>query len=231
MSAHPWGITFKEEELQLLPNQGHCNLNYLLEKEGKKYLVRKFKLADRDRKLEYKIQKFAYKKGIGAKPLYIDDSIMIGEFIEGVHKKNLSKKETRALAVALKKLHKISFRTKPIFFKKTLEKKFSRDLVLCHNDLNTKNVLFDKDVKFIDWEYAGVADRYFDLATVCEEFRLDEAYFFRAYEKRIDQQKLLAYKKIYRQVTVEWFAKLKKGELDFCKTADITPVTPLKSKL
>ena len=208
-------ISFKKEELQLLPNQGHCNLNYLLEKEGKKYLVRAFKLADRDRKLEFKIQKLAHKNGIAAKPFYLDDAIMIGEFIEGVHKKRLSQKETVSLAVALKKLHKIPFRAKPIFFKKSLEKKFSSDFALCHNDLNIKNILFAKSVKFIDWEYGGVADRYFDLATVCEEFVLDETCFFRAYGGKINQKKLLVYKKIYRQVTAAWFAKLKRGELEF----------------
>ena len=208
-------LAFNQADLQLLPNQGHCNLNYLLEKEGKKYLVRKFRLSDRDRKLEFRIQKLASKKGLGAKPLYLDEAIMIGEFVEGVHKKKLSKKETRALALALKKLHKIPFRAKPIFFKKSLEKKFTSDFALCHNDLNSKNILFAKSVKFIDWEYAGVADRYFDLATVCEEFALDEVCFFRAYGEKIDKKKLLVYKKIYREVTVAWFAKLRKGELCF----------------
>ncbi len=208
-------ITFKEEELHLLPNQGHCNLNFSLEKKGKKYLVRKFRLADRDRKLEFKIQNLAYKKGVAAMPLYLDKSIMISYFLEGIHKKKLSQKETRVLAIALRKLHKIPYRGKKIFFKKSLEKQFKDDFVLCHNDLNIKNVLFDKKAYFIDWEYAGMADRYFDLATVCEEFEIDEAYFMRVYGTKIDKKKSLAYKKIYRQVTQDWFKKLEKGLLDF----------------
>ncbi len=208
-------IEFLPSQLQRLPQQGHCNENFLLEKEGKRYLVRKFRLADRDRKREFKIQKSAHKRGVAALPLYLDETIMISTFAEGVHKKRLSTKETRALARSLKKLHSIPFRSKKIYFKKSIQKQFKPDFALSHNDLTVKNVLFDKTVKFIDWEYAGVADKYFDLATVCEEFELKEASFFRAYGAKIDKKKLLTYKKIYRQVTKEWFRKLEKGLLDF----------------
>lgn len=215
--ACPWGISYKEEELELLPNQGYCNLNYLLEKEGKKYLVRKFKLADRDRKLEFKIQKLAFQKGIGAKPLYMDDSIMIGEFIEGVHRKKLSKKEIRQLALVIKKLHKIKIRQKPIALSRKAQK-FKKELVLSHGDLSVKNILFGKAPMLIDWEYAGVNDKYFDLASICIEFRLnkaDEAYFLRAYGDKINYEKLLVYKDIFTLLSKEWFKKLEKGELEF----------------
>ena len=61
----------------------------------------------------------------------------------------------------------------------------------------------------IDFEYAGVNDRYFDLASVCVEFGLDEgiqkvfldAYFEGAYSL----EKLEAYKMIYMQLCKEWF--------------------------
>ncbi len=202
-------IDFTEQELELLPQQGYCNENYLLTQQGNKYLVRKFKLADRDRKLEYKIQKAAYHVGIAAKPLYLDKAIMISEFAEGVHQKKLSKKETRNLAKALKKLHRIPFRSKKVHFKSP----FKPDFALCHNDLSVQNILFGDAITLIDWEYAGVADRYFDLATVCEAFVLDERCFFRAYGRKINKRKLRTYKKIYRQVTAAWFKKLARGEL------------------
>jgi len=216
-------IAFKQEELQLLPNQGHCNLNYLLEKEGKKYLVRKFRLADRDRALEFKIQKLAHKKGIGAKPLYLDEAIMIGEFAEGVHKKRLSRKETRVLARSLKKLHKIPFHAKRTNLTREIKdrkivtqlKRFRKEFTLVHGDLNSKNILFSDKVTLIDWEYAGYHDRYFDLATVCEEFVLDEAYFLRAYGGRVSFKKLSLYKKIYAILYRQWFLKLQKGQHPF----------------
>ena len=37
---------------------------------------------------------------------------------------------------------------------------------LCHNDLFCVNVLDDGDIRFIDWEFAGMGDVYFDLATL-----------------------------------------------------------------
>jgi thiamine kinase-like enzyme len=41
----------------------------------------------------------------------------------------------------------------------------------CHNDLNSKNILFDgKNTYLIDWEAAGLEDPFFDLATICNEY-------------------------------------------------------------
>lgn len=214
-------INFSEDELILLPNQGHCNLNYLLEKGEKKYHVRKFRLADRNRKFEFKIQKLASKKKIAAKAFYLDATIMIGEFIEGVHKSKLSYKEIRKLANSIKKLHKIKLRQKPIIFSKEVirkTKKFKHELVLCHGDLNVKNILFEKTAKLIDWEYAGINDKYFDLATVSKEFKfnkIEEAYFLRAYGDKINFKKLGVYKEIYEILYKEWFEKLDKGKLEF----------------
>jgi aminoglycoside phosphotransferase (APT) family kinase protein len=208
-------IAYKEEALELLPNQGHCNENYLFYKEGKKYHLRRFKLQDRDRKLEFKIQNIAARRGIGARAHYHDSTIMIGDFVEGVHREKLSRQETKALAKVLKKLHTIPFYGKPTLLKPKIEKRFKPDFALCHNDLNVKNILFGRHVKFIDWEYAGMGDRYFDLATVCEAFSLDERYFLRNYGGKINHDKLKAYKQIYKDITKEWFLKLEKGALKF----------------
>lgn len=38
--------------------------------------------------------------------------------------------------------------------------------VLGHNDLLNANLLFDQRLRLIDWEYAGMADPYFDLANL-----------------------------------------------------------------
>ena len=37
---------------------------------------------------------------------------------------------------------------------------------LCHNDLFCVNVLDDGEIRFIDWEFSGVGDIYYDLATL-----------------------------------------------------------------
>ena len=40
----------------------------------------------------------------------------------------------------------------------------------CHNDLFWVNVLDDGDIRFIDWEFSGVNDIYYDLATLTYAF-------------------------------------------------------------
>jgi thiamine kinase-like enzyme len=48
--------------------------------------------------------------------------------------------------------------------------------VPCHNDLLNANFLDDGTIKIVDWEYAGMGDRFFDLAnlSVNNEFGPDE---------------------------------------------------------
>jgi thiamine kinase-like enzyme len=97
--------------------------------------------------------------------------------------------------------------------------KQKKELVLCHNDLHPQNILFSNSIKLIDWEYAGVNDRYFDLASIIIEFKLsqrDEVIFLRSYFKRaskVNSQKLFAYKVIYKELWRLWFEKLDRGEL------------------
>ncbi len=52
----------------------------------------------------------------------------------------------------------------------------SQPLVPCHNDLLNANFLDDGEVRIVDWEYAGMGDRFFDLAnfSVNHEFGVDE---------------------------------------------------------
>lgn len=49
------------------------------------------------------------------------------------------------------------------------------DCVLCHNDLLINHLLLGKEsaVKIIDWEYAAMGNRYFDLASCCLINKLD----------------------------------------------------------
>jgi thiamine kinase-like enzyme len=38
---------------------------------------------------------------------------------------------------------------------------------LCHNDVHHLNVVGGENLRLIDWEYAGVGEPLFDLASVC----------------------------------------------------------------
>lgn len=45
---------------------------------------------------------------------------------------------------------------------------------LCHNDVHHLNVTDDGRLRLIDWEYAGVGQRLFDLASVCVYHKYDK---------------------------------------------------------
>jgi thiamine kinase len=68
---------------------------------------------------------------------------------------------------------------------------------LCHNDAHHLNIVDDGEVTLIDWEYAGVGERLFDLASACvyhgydqvQRERLLSAYLTRrdwTVERRLD---------------------------------------------
>ena len=48
------------------------------------------------------------------------------------------------------------------------------DLVFSHNDLNITNVLINKDICFIDYDYVTLNNKYCDLARVIDEFNLND---------------------------------------------------------
>ena len=227
LSKYP-SFSGKIENFSLLPTQGFCNENYSFSMDDKIYLFRKFKEQDIDRKLEFKIQNLAYEQGIAAKPILLDEDngLMICEFLEGHHKKVLDRNNLSNIADLLKKLHMIQVDEKVLNLEDLFDSKsegvieafdtvrnYQTEYVLCHNDLNPKNILFAKEVKLIDWEFASLNDRYFDLASFCVEFNLDEKdeiYFLEAYfptQEEIQREKLNAYKIIYIDLCKQWFDK------------------------
>ena len=224
LKAYPFFASKNIESCTLLQHQGYCNENYLLIADGKKYIVRKLLRDDIDRALEWKVQGLAYELDITAEPLVFDEKqgFMAFVFLEGEHKNIVDKPDLKYLAITLQKLHSITIDTKPIQVEinskskeiteafKTI-KKYPKEYVLCHNDLNPQNIFFNAGVKLIDWEYAGVNDRYFDLACVCVEFKLSEEMqeaFLEAYFSgdEVLLKKLEAYKVIYTALCEEWFS-------------------------
>ncbi|HLJ18780.1 MAG TPA: choline/ethanolamine kinase family protein [Stellaceae bacterium] len=49
-----------------------------------------------------------------------------------------------------------------------------QSLVPCHNDLLNANFLDDGEIRIVDWEYAGMGDRFFDLANFSVNHGFDE---------------------------------------------------------
>lgn len=62
--------------------------------------------------------------------------------------------------------------------------------VVCHNDLNPKNVLIDNDaIWLIDWEYTGMGDPLFDLAVVTRSHNLtlkQQVYLIQSYDDALE---------------------------------------------
>jgi len=213
LKTHPFFTDKQIDSCELLEHQGYCNENYLVVADSEKYIVRKLLRDDIDRAFEWKVQNLAYAQGITAEPLIFDreNGFMVFTFLEGEHKTELSSDELKHLAQTLQKLHNISINAKPIELQtdtSTIDN-YAKEYVLCHNDLNPQNIFFSDELKFIDWEYAGVNDRYFDLACVCVEFGLEgemQRVFLEAYfEGDYNLKKLEVYKIIYQTLCKEWF--------------------------
>ncbi len=220
---HPFFEKKSIDSCVYLEQQGYCNANYLITAEGKKYIVRKLLQTDIDRVFEFRVQQLAFAQGIAAEPLVLDETkhLMIFAFVEGVHHETLSQADLQQLACTLTKLHAIRVESThiPLHIENPNDAvagacayiaQTPKEYVLCHNDLNPKNILFGESIKLIDFEYAGVNDRYFDLACVCVEFDLsseNEAYFLTNYfnTQRYSQEKLEAYKVIYKALFAQWF--------------------------
>jgi thiamine kinase-like enzyme len=79
--------------------------------------------------------------------------------------------------------------------------------VPCHNDLLNANFLDDGAVRIVDWEYAGMGDRFFDLAnfSVNHEFSVDDdraflrAYFGEALESDVAAVRMMRFMSDFRE--------------------------------
>ena len=95
-------------------------------------------------------------------------------------------------------------------------------LVPCHNDLLNANFLDDGAIRIVDWEYAGMGDRFFDLAnfSVNHEFGVDDdrrllaAYFGAERETDLAALRLMRFMSDFREAM---WGVLQSGisELDF----------------
>ena len=94
--------------------------------------------------------------------------------------------------------------------------------VPCHNDLLNANFLDDGSIRIVDWEYAGMGDRFFDLAnfSVNPEFSVDEdrrllgAYFGVELDSDLASLRLMRFMSDFREAM---WGVLQSGisELDF----------------
>jgi thiamine kinase-like enzyme len=98
----------------------------------------------------------------------------------------------------------------------------SLEAVPCHNDLLNANFLDDGEIRIVDWEYAGMGDRFFDLAnfSVNHEFTLEDdrrllaTYFGESREEDLASVRLMRFMSDFREAM---WGVLQSGisELDF----------------
>jgi thiamine kinase-like enzyme len=94
--------------------------------------------------------------------------------------------------------------------------------VPCHNDLLNANFLDDGEIRIVDWEYAGMGDRFFDLANLsvnhefgpAEDQALLTAYFGHATEAHLASLGMMKFMSDFREAM---WGVLQSGisELDF----------------
>lgn len=79
--------------------------------------------------------------------------------------------------------------------------------VPCHNDLLNANFLDDGSIRIVDWEYAGMGDRFFDLAnfSINHQFGVEDdrsllaAYFGEAREADVRAVRLMRFMSDFRE--------------------------------
>ncbi|RUM67340.1 MAG: hypothetical protein DSZ06_01420 [Sulfurospirillum sp.] len=204
-------------------HQGICNEIFISQEDNHQYVVKKLLNTKTDHKYSASIQQKASLFKIAPKILAKDKEFLIMQFIEGSHKQKLRREDIRQIIILLKKFHKITSKAKRVNLKKLLKQKdyhllkylnkFPKNMAVVHSDLNYKNIIFAKNrVYLIDFEYSSINDIYFDLASICVEFRLnnlEQRYLLGQYfkQKRANYKKLELYKDIYKRVVDVWFAK------------------------
>ncbi len=172
---------------------------------------------------------YKYIKGIHKIKLQKKDLKILIKSIKNLHNISINKKLSKNLN-NLKVLKNNFYTYKTLLKDKTSHKEIYKAIKeikklkeypfykgLCHYDLNPQNIIFQrKKVVFIDWEYARIDDIFFDLASICIEFKLSkkkEIYLLNLYfDKNLENKylkKLNSYKLIYKILRKLWLKKKK----------------------
>lgn len=103
---------------------------------------------------------------------------------------------------------------------KLLKECTQRPFVLCHNDLHIGNILENKELHFIDWEYAGLGNPLFDVSSILQYHELSNentelflnTYFGEITQSTVDD--IQRYKSIHAHLLALWLSVLIKSASD-----------------
>jgi thiamine kinase-like enzyme len=180
------------------------NQPWLVEADGKQAVLK----IDREpreepfngRRSEAQVQNAAVEAGLAAKVLYVTDTVLMTEYIDGaIWSLNCLEDDANleSLATALRKLHSLPL-TGRTFDAIGAARDYARlidpadavkvsecigkieagprphNLCCCHNDLVIANIINTPETRFLDWEYACDNDPFFDLATVVAHHKMTQ---------------------------------------------------------
>ena len=149
-----------------------------------------------------KISNQIVKENLFPKIIYSDykNSLYVYEYFEGKEMQTLNKELIIMIGSKLKKLHSLdlnknlnSFESQIyLYIQKINQNKNNKilkegiklytklknnkfDNVVSHNDLNNSNILFNNyEVRFIDYDYLSINDRFCDLARICSSYKFSK---------------------------------------------------------
>ena len=193
-----------------------------------------------------KISNQIVKENLFPKIMYSDykNSLYVYEYFEGKELQTLNKELIIMIGSKLKKLHSLdldknlnSFDSQiNLYIQKINENKNNKilkegiklykklknnkfDNVVSHNDLNYSNILFNNyEVRFIDYDYLSINDRFCDLARICSSYKFSktnievflESYGLECSKNNLGILKSWQLMNLYTDVI--WFYFLKKSE-------------------
>ena len=149
-----------------------------------------------------KISNQIVKENLFPKIIYSDhkNSLYVYEYFEGKELQTLNKELIIMIGSKLKKLHSLdlnknlnSFESQIYLYIHKINKNKNNkilkegiklytklknnkfDNVVSHNDLNNSNILFNNyEVRFIDYDYLSINDRFCDLARICSSYKFSK---------------------------------------------------------
>lgn len=196
-----------------------------------------------------KISRQIVKENLLPKIIYSDNknSLYVYEYFNGKELKTLNKELIIKTGSKLKKLHSLdldknlkSFDSQINLYIKEIKKNknnkilkegikhFTKlrdknfDNVVSHNDLNNSNILFNNyEVRFIDYDYLSINDRFCDLARICSSYKFSktdikvflESYGLDCSKNNLDILKSWQLMNSYTDVI--WFYFIKESDLNF----------------
>ena len=195
-----------------------------------------------------KISEQIVKENLCPKIIYSDykNSLYVYEYFEGKELQTLNKELIIMIGSKLKKLHSLdlnknlnSFESQIYLYIHKINKNKNNkilkegiklytklknnkfDNVVSHNDLNNSNILFNNyEVRFIDYDYLSINDRFCDLARICSSYKFSkkdievflESYGLVSNKNNLDILQRWQLMNLYTDVI--WFYFLKESEFN-----------------